>query len=371
MEDLWVIPSLLHHEGGETVFYEDTLDLVDIGPGTKYYPSGANSTCFLKFYLANYHRLGLDSLREKTRNANKKKRGDVALLCRGGKNHEVCHGRVLQYVLLTRGAFGKKRWKNTWLFGCRQTVVFGEGDLLGMSHKYALANSDFQSVLHAFCFFAVKFGLSQTNGSYFAEKLQFVRDNPDPVILTETLKKSISFDQLHRFKQETQVAVLYTLLQVRWKSDEQFRTTLRQHALYFYDDPLPELGKDGMNLYGWMLTAIRWSNGRYPTVKVMKHILGLTLLTTEGSIKDKNIRGFYLLMSIIATKRIFRLLDELIEPSSTTRHNSSSNNNQEDLVLTNALPAPAPAPAPTTDPLSNNDDGDGCPSCNSNHHPCR
>ena len=293
-------PPLLHSEE-ITIDQRELYLLINIGPSSDYYVT--NDTCYLHHYLVNYHKLGLEQLVTPRKNY-KTRRRMIALFC-PAKNHQRCHGRVLQYVLAVRGKRSRNMWRHI-----PQNIFGEENSLLGMHSKFHFAPSHFHSVFHAMCFFAVKFAYSPQNPD-FSKVILLVQN----VKNIHGVFQKISLDNLCNYGIEKQICVLYTLLQLRWKRDYAFRQELLKFPLHIYDDPSPSLGANGFNLYGWLLTILRWSNGQYPCTSTMNFILWTCLLSCEGIVKQKNIAGLMMASSIVASGKITRILDRMINPA--------------------------------------------------------
>ena len=228
---------------------------VNIGPGTKYYlDSAASHNDYLMFYANNYDYLDLHSLKGKS------------LHCPDTNPNHFCHGYILQYLVALDG----QRSHNMYpLHSVRNIRGVNNLDLFSLHHG------------------TLKGQLSFFKDQFTACQKKKCQEIPFPIHL----------------------ALIYTLLQERYLTEPLFveEMFLKDIFIYYSEDSVHGTGLDytGLNLYGWLLTILKHSNGKNPCHCLFPKIEIIYSMCKEGFIYESLLKGIALACQILMKNPLF------------------------------------------------------------------
>ena len=261
---------------------------INIGaPGSKFcLESNSSGMEYLNFYIQNYNKLEIPNLEGCT----------LYCPCFQSAQH-VCPAYIIRYVL----AISAERKTNGWLFSYPEIVRPSSGPLsidFPVSDKTFFAG--FDSIFQIMCYIDVKLLYKGQDQSGLLEAI--VANGLCPKIISRITQEAMERTD-HGNVQKLiciHIIVLYTLLVKRWKTDPVFRDCLEKSDWFLFSAQSLELGVGptsggmytGLNLYGWLLTFIRWSYGaEIVSCAIAKHICIMYLMAVEGKVHPSILSG--------------------------------------------------------------------------------
>ena len=243
--------------------------VIYIGRSSKYFLSEtATNYEYLVFYTHNYMLLGLDKLQKKIFYC------DV-------ENCTCCHGYMLMYIIKMKGDVNN----NPYLFSRRQRekiFSFEDHDEV-LSIKYPMSNYE------AWLMNSTTLDLVD----YFKEKYRLLfhpHDNDDD----NNNRVLLPF--------EVYVALLYCILQDRWIIDSAFREEVEKYDFFFNDTTHENILGRMKNIYGWLITILKYSKGLNPCECIIPKIQNDYILATEGRVLESCWNGLTIASHILMSK---------------------------------------------------------------------
>ena len=306
-DDVEILPcssvrsSLVHF--GEKPFFESSL-IVNIGKSSVLFPPiEKNLTAgeLLVHYEKNYDVFGLSRFEEK----------DVVFFCPISKacdqHNRICHGTIIQFLVACKGQSEKARkfWST-----CPVRVVREKGNCI-----FAMAATDSWQKFTQMDSLYLNYVKGFFKGPKQEEFMRKFENEPLKTIRARAQMPSVVMEKIPEstpFLDETLIVTSYLYLSERYKKSQEFRETLMKYGYFMYDCPSLFYGvggreKDlflGKNVYGWILTVLRWSkNGELPTVdqKNAQFLSSLYLLACRGIVPQALFMGLLLVCNVLET----------------------------------------------------------------------